>query len=81
MSFPRLLRLCVGWLLVIVAVLLVPVCWSEAGILHARGHVAQASSSAKEESFLDGLAHTLLISLSPHFALLLFAVGQLRQAS
>ena len=73
MSFPRLVRLCVGWLLIVVGVLLVPVCWIAAGILHARA--CGSGFFLCGEPLLDSIAHTLLISLSPQLALVFLAVG------
>lgn len=65
MPLPRLLRRGVGWLLIVIALLLVPVSWTAAVILHARAC----------ESWSYFVLHQALISLSPQTALLLFAVG------
>lgn len=72
MPLPRLVRLGVGGLLTVVGVLLVPISWTAAGIHHA---TTCPGFFLCEESFFDGLAHVLLVALSPPLAVLLFAIG------
>lgn len=77
MPLLRLVRLGAGWLLKVVGVLLVPISWTAAGLHHA---TTCPGFFLCEESFVDGLAHVLLVALSPPLALLLFAVAdELRQ--
>lgn len=72
MPLLRLVRLGVGWLLVIVGVLLVPVCWVAAGIHHA---MTCPGFFLCHESLLDFLAHVLLVTLSPQVAVALVVSG------
>jgi len=72
MPLPRLVRLGVGWLLVVVGVLLVPVCWVAAGLHHA---MTCPGFFLWEESFLNGLAHVLVVALSPQVAVALVVTG------
>lgn len=71
----RILRRAVGWLLTAVAIVLVPICWLTAAVLHASICGVGLSAWTCTEPIGTFVFHQALVSLSPPVAVLLFAVG------
>jgi hypothetical protein len=64
-----------GWGLTIAAVLLVPICWVTAAVLHASSCGVGLTAWTCTETVGTFVVHQTLVSLSPAAAVLLFAVG------
>lgn len=71
----RLVRTVVGWLLIVVALAVVPLCWVTSAVLHASVCGVGLTAWTCTETVGAFVVHQALVSLSPAAAVLLFAVG------
>lgn len=75
MPLSGFVRTGVGWLLIIVAIALVPACWVTTAVLHASVCGVGLTAWTCTETVDTFVVHQTLVSLSPAAAVLLFAVG------